>query len=110
MTTSVLTTLMGIVLLVPVVMLPLAIAVAMLTGRMSLGGLWRDSFDLQAFSVSRLYQSLAVLTVAGTTLMGVAANGATAFPPIPGWLLALAGGGDAVYLGAKWLSSRKQGK
>jgi hypothetical protein len=110
MTTPVLATLMAIVLLVPVVILPLAIAAAMLTGRMSVGGLWRDSFDLQAFSVSRLYQSLAVFAVAGTTLMGLAANGATAFPPIPGWLLTLAGGGNVVYLGTKWLSSRSRGK
>jgi hypothetical protein len=93
------------VLMVPLLALPVFAILAMLTGRMPIGGIWRDSFDTQSFSPTRLFQSIVAVSVALTTLIGLAGTSGNGFPPIPDWVLALAGGGNAIYLGAKWITS-----
>jgi hypothetical protein len=94
-------------LLAPLVVLPIVLAFAILLGRMPVGGLWRDSFDPQALSVSRVYQSVAALSASASVLICIAGSGCLAFPPMPGWTLALLGGGNAIYLGGKWQASRR---
>jgi len=89
-------------------LLPLAvITLGALTGRIPAGGLWRDSFDPGQLSPVRLYQTMAMFGAAGGVLIGLAQNNFTAFAPVPDWLFAAAGGGNAAYLGAKYAALKK---
>jgi len=99
---------MAIVLMVPLIVLPVLLILAILTGLMPIGGIWRDSFDPGSFSPTRLFQSVVAVSVSITMLIGLAGTGGNSFPPLPAWVLAVAGGGNVLYLGAKWNTSRNK--
>ena len=89
-------------------LLPLTmITLCGLTGRISAGGLWRDSFNSGKLSPVRVYQTMAMLGAAGCVLIGLAQNNFTAFAPVPDWLFAAAGGGNAAYIGSKYVALKK---
>jgi len=98
----------------PVIFLfaPLAVTAALLIlgllcGLIPAAGLWRDSFATADLSPVRIYQFAATLIGAAAVLIALARTGATAFPPIPEWLVVTSGGGNAVYLIAKFAASRR---
>jgi hypothetical protein len=91
---------------------PLAVPAALLVlgllcGLIRAAGLWRDSFVTADLSPVRIYQFAASLVGAAAILIALARTGATAFPPVPGWVVVAAGGGNTVYLMAKFAASRR---
>ncbi|HTR15965.1 MAG TPA: hypothetical protein VMI52_02900 [Acetobacteraceae bacterium] len=92
--------------LAPLILLPVIVLVGLLTGAISAGGIWRDSFDTTRLSPSRILQFVLAVMAAGTILFDVVDSGATHFAPLPPWLTVTAGGGNVVYLGLKLASSR----
>ena len=97
---------LALVAFVPLVFFPSLVIISLLTGAIRANGLWHNSFDPAEFSPARVFQFLAALVAVGAAVIGFVHSGGTAFKPLPGWLLAVADGGNAIYLGTKWNSSR----
>lgn len=95
--------------IVPLVFFPALLILAILIGAIRPTGLWRDSFASAEFSPARVFQFIAALVAVAAVLIGLIRSGGTAFAPLPPWLLAAAGGANAIYLGAKWNSCRRSG-
>ncbi len=91
----------------PLVLPAALILLGMLTGRISVAGLWYDSFQTDQLSPARVYQFIATLVAAAAVLIGLAHTGGTAFAPFPEWLFTAVGGGNIIYLGAKLVSLNK---
>jgi hypothetical protein len=91
----------------PLVVLAAILVIGLLCGRIGARGLWRDSFAAGDFSPARVYQTIAALTGAAGILATLWQSGATSFPPVADWLVASVGGGNIMYLGAKYMASRQ---
>ena len=94
----------------PLVLLPGVIVLALLMGGINPAGVWRDSFDPVSHSPARVFQFIAALASVAAVLIGLGESGWTAFAPLPSWLAAAAGGGNFVYLAAKWNSRPANGR
>ena len=84
--------------------LALVVAYKMLTGGINMKGLLNDKKDKQTagFSPARVQLLIMTLFGAGYYLLLTVKDGyPTEFPEVPQELLALVGGGNLVYLGAK---------
>jgi hypothetical protein len=92
---------------VPVTLPVIPLVYGLLTGRISATGLWCDSFAPDQFSPTRVLQFILVVLAAATVLIDLGKSGWTAFAPLPPWLYAAAGGGNFVYLGAKYAAARR---
>lgn len=93
--------------MVPLLALPLIVVLALLVGAIRPTGLWCDSFDPTRVSPTRITQFIFALVAAAAALIGLARSGGTAFADLPPWLVAVAGGGNLIYLGAKWTAARR---
>jgi len=98
---------MAVAAMAPLLLLPLVLVLALLTGAIRPTGLWRDSFDPTQPSPTRISQFIFVLAAAAAALIGLAQTGGTAFVDVPPWLVSAAGGGNLLYLGAKWTAARR---
>jgi hypothetical protein len=94
-------------LLAPLAVPAALLVLGLLAGLIRPAGLWRDSFATGDLSPARIYQFIAALVAAAGVVIALARTGATSFPPIPGWLVVAAGGGNAIYLIAKLTASRR---
>ena len=84
--------------------LALVVAYKMLTGGINMKGLLDDKKDKQTAGFSPARVQLLILTLFGAgyyLLLTVKDGYPTEFPEVPQELLALVGGGNLVYLGAK---------
>ena len=84
--------------------LALIVAYKMLTGGINMEGLLDDKKDKQTAGFSPARVQLLILTLFGAgyyLLLTVKDGYPTEFPEVPQELLALVGGGNLVYLGAK---------
>ena len=97
---------MAIAVMAPLLALPLVLVLALLVGAIRPVGIWRDSFDPTRTSPTRITQFVFTLAAAAAALIGLAHSGGTAFTDVPPWLFAAAGGGNLLYVGAKWTAAR----
>jgi hypothetical protein len=100
---------MTILAMAPLVIFPPIVMLALLTGAIRPAGLWSHDANATQISPARVMQFIFGLGAVAAALIGLAQSGGTAFAPLPQWLFIAAGGGNILYLGAKWNASRRNG-